>query len=75
MAGIENVTATVEKYGHEQFHAGLLAGLAVAEKIHGWLTAQPDSIRQRQQREWAEAAIADAKRMHASHVNLMSPAD
>lgn len=75
MACIDDVTAAVEEYGNEQFYAGLIAGLAVAEKIHGWLTAQPDSIRQRQQREWAEAAIADAKRMHASRVSLKSPAN
>lgn len=75
MASIDGVTAAVEEYGQEQFHAGLLAGLAVAEKIHGWLTAKPDSIRQRQQREWAEAAIADAKRMHASRVSLRLPSN
>ena len=58
------VTAAVEQYGKEQFNAGLLEGLAVAEKIQGWLTAQPDSARQRQQREWAANAIAEIKQRY-----------
>jgi len=56
-----DLDAAIEKYGQEEFRAGLLAGLAVAEKIKCWLTAQPDSARQKQQREWASAAIAEAK--------------
>ncbi len=64
MAGIDRVNLAVEQYGQEQFRAGLLAGLAVAEKIQGWLTMQPDSDRQRQQREWAEKAIAETKQKH-----------
>lgn len=64
MTCIDDVTSAVEQYGQEQFRAGLLAGLAVAEKIQGWLTAQPDSSRQREQREWAEKAIAEAKLRH-----------
>ena len=60
----ETVLAALDDYGQEQFRAGLLAGLAVAERIQGGLTAQPDSARQRQQREWAETAIAEAKQKH-----------
>ncbi len=61
----ETVLAALDDYGQEQFRAGLLVvGLAVAERIQGWLKAQPDSTRQCQQREWAETAIAEAKRKH-----------
>ena len=60
----DDLNAAIEQYGQAQFEDGLRAGLAVAEKIQGWLTAQPDSVRQKQQREWAEKAIADAKQKH-----------
>lgn len=42
---------------------GLNDGLAVAKKIRDWLTKQPDTARQREVREWADAAIAKAERM------------
>lgn len=61
----ETVLAALDDYGQEQFRAGLLVvGLAVAERIQGWLKAQPDSTRQCQQREWAETAIAEAKQKY-----------
>lgn len=60
----DDLNAAIEQYGQVQFEDGLRAGLAVAEKIQGWLTAQPDSVRQKQQREWAEAAIAEAKQKY-----------
>ncbi len=44
---------------HER-RRGFDAGIAVAEKIRGWLTSQPDTEWQRQVREWADSAIAKA---------------
>lgn len=42
------------------YEEGLEDGLAVAKRIRDWLTRQPDTARQRQIREWADAAIDKA---------------
>lgn len=47
----------------ESHQRGLDEGLAVARKIRGWLTRQPDREWQRQVREWADAEIAKAERL------------
>lgn len=48
-----------ELLAHER-RQGFDAGIAVAEKIRGWLTSQPDTDWQRQVRKWADSAIAKA---------------
>ena len=61
MTDIENAVTAIEQFGESQFRAGLEEGLAVAEKIVSWLSAQPDSKRQKDQRQWAITAIAKAR--------------
>lgn len=53
--------ATLRVIERRAYLRGLHDGLAVAERIRGWLTRQPDTKRQREVREWADKAIAAAK--------------
>lgn len=53
---------SVRAYGDERYRDGLRDGLAVAERIRGWLTREPDTKRQAEVREWADRAIAAARK-------------
>jgi len=57
--------AALDDLLREAHQRGLADGLAVARKIRGWLTRQPDRQWQRQVREWADAEIAKAEREKA----------
>lgn len=60
----EAIMIGVREYGDAQYRAGVAAGLEVAERIVRWLTRRPDTRRQAETREWAELAIAEARRRH-----------
>ncbi|MDG3444631.1 hypothetical protein [Nitrospirillum amazonense] len=57
----QELTAAIQRFGDQRYSAGIEVGLAVAERIVGWLSMQPDTPRQREQRQWAERAIAAAR--------------
>jgi hypothetical protein len=61
VAQLSEIIRQVERYGEACYRAGLEEGLAVAERIAGWLTQQPDDPRQAEVREWAARAIARAR--------------
>jgi hypothetical protein len=45
-----------------EYLRGFNHGLSVAKTIRGWLTAQPDTLRLKQLREWADNAIESAEK-------------
>jgi hypothetical protein len=47
---------------HEEYLRGKMDGLRIAKLIRGRLTRQPDRAWQKQVREWADKAIANAER-------------
>lgn len=57
----QRALSLLETYGEEKRQEGLRQGLAVAERIAGWLTRQPDTPEQAELRMWAENAIRSAK--------------
>jgi len=54
--------AAIRGHAEDHYRRGLHDGLAVAERIRSWLTREPDTRHQRDVREWADKAIAKAKR-------------
>lgn len=52
----------IREYGRDCYRRGLHEGLSVAERVRDWLTREPDTRRQREVREWADKAIAKARR-------------
>lgn len=57
----EALLQAAEEACEQSYRAGLRQGLSVAERIVGWLNRVPDTPRQRETREWAEAAIRRAR--------------
>ncbi|MEA3225102.1 MAG: hypothetical protein U9Q07_04065 [Planctomycetota bacterium] len=57
----DKANTALDEYGHEQYRLGMETGLQVAERIRAWLTQEPDTVRQREVRKWADAAIKKAR--------------
>jgi hypothetical protein len=45
------------KYGLECYQAGFLDGIKLCNKVLGWLTMQPDTDRQKDQRKWVKNLV------------------
>lgn len=60
------VVAAVDGAIEAAYLIGLNDGLRVAETIRGWLTRQPDTTRQAEVRQWADAAIERARKEFGS---------
>jgi len=58
----QDMDDAIRAYGEAEYWRGLDAGLAVAERIRGWLTRQPDTEEQREVRTWVDAALEKAKK-------------
>ena len=60
----EQTVKAMREYGECRYHAGLRAGLIVAEKAAGYLAIQPPRKWAEQIRKWIEADIQKAKEQH-----------
>lgn len=58
----EHLDIAVSNYGRSEYRRGLADGLAVAEKICGWLTMQPPRKWAQEIRGWGLEAIKKARK-------------
>ena len=62
---MERVQAALIDLERAAYQRGLADGLAVADRIRGWLTRQPDRRWQAEVRGWADQAIGEARAVAA----------
>jgi len=59
----DNLIKAIAELEEESYQRGLAVGINAIEKVHGWLTRQPDNEWQADVRRWVENLISNLKKV------------